>query len=354
MIAKIIRLNTLENGEIAPATKKILEIADHKRLVEAFCLASATFSEGPFRSLRTKIFLWWLSAYAKLLTANEIYGGRLVYGRTQPTRDIELHRIWPIGGPRAPRIADFILCVLFSAPALGLSIWVFWYLGVIPQILILLFVVFFVSLLVRTSLKPWVRTASLNVSAMLQPRPLARQTLVALIAGVACWTFFEPLLGLITFVSVWIVVGLTVGFGQTLANGSPIRAIGPETVLRRDHQISVVSGLAAWVLLAFLWSFKLGLPVAALVALLYCLAVGQVVASALWRRYLATILVAGFRICPSPRWLLRVALRRGLVRSRGLTYQFRHDDVRDYLAGYSWKQDHSSSAEGIAVIATGG
>lgn len=334
MIAKVIQLTAAAEPSLRVDDHPLLS-ADRHDLVKSFVILNATPKHGLLKQYRTRATLRKLGHYARFLKSNMDPGSQILYTHTLSSRDIVLHRLWPIAGRYAPRICDFTICILLTIPALALTIWITWDLPWVSKTLIILAILMYMVLLARTSLKPWVRVVSFNWSSKMELQPLLIQTVLATIGGVVTWYIFGPMQGILTFISAWLVVGFTVGMGQTLATGAPIRTIGPETILKRDLLVSRLSGISAVPLFWGLCIVKLDPLTSIVFAAVYGVVTGNTVASALWRRYISTILVAGHRIGVSPRLVLRRALKNGLMRSRGLSYQFRHDDVRDYLASRS-------------------
>jgi hypothetical protein len=310
--------------------ERVISIVLAGGLVEEFVLSTISDKVPRRRLLQQSLDLWWLAAYARYLVMNR-NGQRQLEGRILSSRDLELHRLWPIAGLIRPRIVDLLMCVLLSLPGFIWLVPFLWGRGVLAKVAVIIVSSAWVALLVRTSTKAWVSPATPDWSRIRQPRFLLAQVGAATVLGVVAGFVFSPLIGVVTFITAWLAIGLTVGFGQTLTTDSQVHIMGPTTTLRHERTIS---RLSAWVVFPLLatgfgaaWGL-VGVPIAAA----YCLIVGESVASALWRRYLAMIIARPARLPASPKDLFERSCRSGLMRRVGLAYQFRHDDIRDYFA----------------------
>lgn len=297
----------------------------------AYYVESTRRSSGKIVRLRRALDYWWLSRYARYLEANQL--------KDQPadidyllTRDLVLHRLWPVAGDRLPRIVDLGMCVILSIPGFYWLEVFLWHRGLLARTLLVIFGMSYVSLLVRTSTKRWVRPASPDWGRLTNPRFFLRQLGAAILIGVAAGLILNPVAGAVCFASAWLVIGLTVGFGQTIASDTQPTIVGPRGVLRRERHVSLYSAAAVFPLLAAgftsTWGFKIGV----LAALVYCVVVGGTVACALWRRYLAMIISSLFMLPPDPARFLERMHKLGHLRIAGVSYQFRHDSFRRYFA----------------------
>ncbi len=111
--------------------------------------------------MRRTLDYWWLSRYARYLVANQLEP-RTVAGVELPSRDLVLHRLWPIAGDRLPRMVDLALCVVLSIPGFYWLDLFLWHRGPLARVLLIVFALAWICLLVRTSTKPWVRPATTN------------------------------------------------------------------------------------------------------------------------------------------------------------------------------------------------
>lgn len=122
----------------------------------------------------------------------------------------------------------------------------------------------------------------------MRKRPfLVRQTALSSAVGIVAGVVFGPSIDTVVFVTAWLAIGLTVGFGQTLATDAQARVVGPLGVLARERRVSRLAAWTLFPLLAIGFSTSWGLLWGTLAAAAYCGTVGEIVACALWRRYLA-------------------------------------------------------------------
>jgi hypothetical protein len=161
-----------------------------------------------------------------------------------------------------------------------------------------------------------VRPAVFDRGRLAQPKTYLLQTGAAIIIGVVAAFVFSALAGFLCFVSAWFAIGLTVGFGQTLTTDSRAKVNGPYEILRHEHRISDASALAVFPVLALGFTHTFGIKLGLILAAVYCLIVGETVASALWRRYLAMILPRPIWLPPFPRVFFTFARKAGRLPGR--------------------------------------
>lgn len=303
---------------------------DDMLLMETFVNRVALDGSPALKRAIRSCELSWLSGYARYLKRNDAEH-RVVAGQPLSSRDLTLHRLWPIAGEVKPRLCDLIIAALCSVPGFYWLADFLWPRGFWARVCYVLALTVWTAMLCRTSTQAWVRPAMVDWSRLRRPAHLLRQTLAALAVGAVAAVIVDPFVGAICFVTSWLAIGLSVGFGQTLTTDEQAHVVGPYGVLRREH---FVSRLSAWVVFpAIAAGFGASWGIAGFAAaILYCLVVGETVGSALWRRYLAMYLSAPMSLPPAPNRLLSSMAKLGFVRAAGLSYQFRHDDVRDYFA----------------------
>jgi NACHT domain len=351
LLAEIVRHRVDQSGGIPAAElEKITDVATVDNLIAYYVESSQGNRKQAIFRIRRALDYWWLSKYAKFLKANAKYAKYLAEEGEQsrevderdppardderylPARDLVLHRLWLVAGGTAPRMVDLAMCLILSVPGFYWLTVFFWHRGLLPRVLLLVFGLIWSALLVRTSTKPWVRPATPNWSRLSNPKFSLPQLAAAFLVGTALWFVVNPAVGAIAFVTAWLVIGLTVGFGQTLATDVQPKVIGPFGVLRHERQVSRFSAAAAFPLLALGFSATWGTRLGIVAALAYCLIVGETVACALWRRYLAMIIASALTLPPDPGHCLKRMHDLGHLRIAGMSYQFRHDDVFRYFA----------------------
>lgn len=319
------------SGISAAELEQITDLANVDNLVAYYVESAKATNRGVSAKVRRALDYWWLSNYAKYLEANRLQL-RTVADRVLPTRDLVLHRLWPAAGDRAPRLVDLAMCVTLSLPGFYWAGIFLWSRGLLARASLVIFGLIWLSLLVRTSTKPWVRSASPNWGRLTNPKFFLPQLGAAILIGIAAWLIVSPVAAAVCFVTAWLGIGLTVGFGQTLATDTQPKVVGPRGVLRRERQVSRFSAAAVFPVLAAGFSATWGARLGVAAALAYCLVVGETVACALWRRYLAMIIASAFRLPPDPANCLKRMHALGHLRIAGMSYQFRHDDVLRYFA----------------------
>ena len=311
------RPNGISNADL----EQITDLATVDNLIAYYVESPRRKNTRRITDIWEPLDYWWLSNYAKYLDRQD-----------PPARDLVLHRLWPVAGSRAPRAVDLAMCVILSVPGFYWAATFLWHRGMLARVLLVTFGLIWAYLLARTSTKPWVRAATPNWSRLNDPRFFLPQLGAAILIGTAAWLIVNPVIGAVCFVTAWLAIGLTVGFGQTLATDLQPKVVGPLGVLRHERQVSRFSAAAVFPVLAVGFSATWGARFGIVAAFAYCLVVGETVACALWRRYLAMIIASALRFPPDPAHCLKRMHARGHLRIAGMSYQFRHDDVLRYFA----------------------
>lgn len=322
LLAEIFRdLLNQPKGISSTELEQIASLATVDNLIAYYVEYPRRNNRRPSADIRRALDYWWLSNYAKYLTRQD-----------PPSRDLVLHQLWPVAGWRVPRIVDLAMCVILSVPGFYWAAAFLWDRDLLARILLVTFGLIWTRLLVRTSTKPWVRAATPNWGRLNDPRFFLPQFGAAVLIGAASWLIVNPVIGAVCFATAWLAIGLTVGFGQTLATDVQPKVVGPLGVLRHERQVSRFSAMAVLPMLAAGFSATWGVRFGIVAAFAYCLVVGETVACALWRRYLAMIIASAFRLPPDPGRCLKRMHTLGLLRIAGMSYQFRHDDILRYFA----------------------
>lgn len=224
-----------------------------------------------------------------------------------------------------------MMCIILSVPGFYWAIVFLWNRSLLARTSLIVGGLIWLALLVRTSTKSWVRPATPNWTRLTDPKFFLRQLGAAILIGVTAWLVVGPMVAAVCFVTSWLAIGLTVGFGQTLATDLQAKVVGPLGVLRRERQVSRLSAAVVFPVLAVGFSTTWGVRFGVVAALVYCLVVGETAACALWRRYLAMIVASAFKLPPAPASFLERMHALGYLRIAGRSYQFRHDDVLRYF-----------------------
>lgn len=247
-----------------------------------------------------------------------------------------LHELWPLAGERMPRIVDLVISAVVSAPGL---VWLNWLLlrlpGSIPQIIAGAVDLGWCAAMIRTTLMAWVPPRRPGRRITVRSKKFLLQTGAGIVVALFCWLYFANVaVTAAGALATWIAIGLTVGFGQTLAPPVSLETVSPELPLRLERDISVRAAAAAALVvvpgfaLVPLWNAAVG----GAIGILYVVVVGFTVASAPYRRYVALVICRARGLGLRPARLLRRAHTAGLVRTAGYSYRFRHEELRDYFA----------------------
>jgi hypothetical protein len=334
LFVSVVRERATQNDKRNPAMSQadlrtIADSATTSSLLDHYVRLIETRG-GAMANWRRRVDHRRLSRYARYLEDNRL-AAREIDEKPLPERDLIPHRMWPVAGFRAPLMVDLLLCLVMSFPGFFWAYGFLWQRGWLVRVALLAFTAVWMGLLLRTSRKAWVAPATANFYKLARLRYLIPQLFAASLIGATAWVAFNPLTGLLCFLCSWFAIGLTVGFGQTLAVDTLPKAVGPFGALKRDHIVSLLSALAAVPVLALGFYQSWGWT-GVVLAVLYGALVGQTVASALWRRYLAMIIASAARLPAFPGRFLKRMRREGLMRVAATAYQFRHDDVRTFFA----------------------
>lgn len=138
-------------------------------------------------------------------------------------------------------------------------------------------------------------------------------------------------------------VGAALGFGALVAGGlslTPVQALvrselpltTPRSPLRSDFGMSLAAGLSAAPVIGLALSMNFGGSLGWATGVAYAALVGLTVAEAPWRGYLALLLCTRGKLPLRLGAFLDWAYEAGLLRVSGIAYQFRHDELRNWLA----------------------
>ncbi|MFE8965104.1 NACHT domain-containing protein [Streptomyces iakyrus] len=288
----------------------------------------------------------WLAALAHHLATTP--------ASTRTSTDIVLHQLWPMADPRRVRIADALLTVLlalFTFAALFMAL----LLAQLPGSDL------FVSLAVLMAL-PWlmaVRTASraavptprkAHLHQLRRPAHFRRLTgylMVGLTFGLTLGLVSGRASGLEDGFAAGLVAGLLAGLG-TLPKPltSDVAPTDPRSSVRDDLVVGLTTGLAASLVigLSFVLAFWLTIDLAAGLAvalgpglafgLSYGLAGGLYLLTGAGRRYVVFLCCSRGQLPHRLGGFLHWAYGAGLLRISGLAYQFRHQELQDWLAAH--------------------
>lgn len=269
----------------------------------------------------------WLSSLASHLSR---YGGNVVCGREQSRVDIVLYQLWPIAGRLAPRLGDTAFCAIASTPGLlwaasfSLSRDAFW------VAVFLAAACLYLGLLVRAGMDPWPEPQRIDVGA-LKSRKAIPQVAFGLSIGMLAGVVFGALAGVLLGLGAWFAVGLSSQSMRGLGSASLKSAKKPFTPLSDDRLCGIVAALGVSPAIGLAFSVNFGRPLGVVLGLIYGITVGSSISS-LWGRYLVTLVLAHGRLPWRTAEFMEWAYEAGLLRISGVAYQFRHQELANWLS----------------------
>jgi hypothetical protein len=279
-----------------------------------------------YRPDKAQAWLSWLAAYLSENTQT----GRIVGGRTLSGTDLVLHQLWPIAGERAARNVDTAIAAVMSAPGLA-WLGIFAFAHPMPwKVSYFLVVAGYYAALWRTSRAYWIEPHSLDPRQLLSMRGIG---LLLVAAGCGCFAalIFNPPAGAVIGFGAWIAGGLSLTPVQALVRRE-LPSTTPRSPLRGDLGMSVAAGLSVAPAAGLAFSLTVGKPAGWVIGIAYALVVGLTVAQAPWRRYLALLLTTRGKLPWRLGAFMDWSYKAGLLRISGIAYQFRHDELRGWLA----------------------
>jgi hypothetical protein len=285
----------------------------------------------------------WLGNLAGYLQINSATGRRV--GRKQLSgSDILLYELWPMGGTSRVRAIDGVMLIVsfvclssvfmatglsgFYKPALagliilGFSAFIWWY---------------------RT---PWPKVELVDFRHW--PRRIVLWMVLAAGIGIGWWFLrkLPPLAAPALPIVLIIVLPQVV---LPISGNLPRSTVRPRQVIRNIHVI----GLLTWLLFATVAGLLFGTTTDLIdsvggwfaLALISGLGgmIGAISTTPLWRRYVAFLLATRGRLPWRLGYFLDWAADAGLMRMTGVSYQFRHRELQEYLAD-EFLATHSSIA----------
>jgi hypothetical protein len=279
----------------------------------------------------------WLAEFAIYLRRNASTE-RAIGGRRLATTDVVLHELWPIAGSTAPRRVDAILGAAVSVPGF---VWLaaFAFSRALPwRVLFFVVLAGYAAALWRRSAEYWRAPQPMDYRQLVSWRGVAQLGL-GTGAGIIAALLFTPWAGAAVAFGAWVAGGLSLTPTQGLVTRVR-RDSGPLVPLRHDLRLSLVAGIAAAPAVGLAFSRYLG-PVAGwLCGSGYAVVAGLTVAEAPWRRYLALLLCTRGRLPWRLGQFLDWAYDAGLMRVSGIAYQFRHQELQNWLAGAQPGETH--------------
>jgi hypothetical protein len=265
--------------------------------------------------------------------------------------DIELDKWWRSVGPWAAPIIHIAL--LLPVAVLWLAI------GIIDHRLSSLFLGSSLLIMAFAAGLPPTSPHQTKVGLLITRRGLRRSGLWFLIglagglvaglvagfvAGSAAGLTVGIVVGLATGAVTGVATGLVFGIQYGLETNSP-EAIGPRDLLRKDYQYGLIVGLMAGLVVGLVLGISAGLVDGVAFGFLYGLAGGVsfgvsyslTIGAESWARYCIAVGIAAIRRSGPLRFgaALDWAYQAGLLRLAGVAFQFRHQQLQDWLMARS-------------------
>ena len=240
--------------------------------------------------------------------------------------DIQLDRWWQPAGRWATRLAHVTLAAVPALPWLVASAAS----GSLPYLFIAAATL--LEALVACCTRPPFRIRVQQMTTPVGLRRLAWMGVGGVVLGLT--------LGLTFGLASGLAFGLAFGLGGGLALGvidySP-QAIGPRDIIRADGEcgliITLETVLVTMLMVGFMFGFAYGLGIGLAVALTTMIALGIALWANAWARYHVTVMIIAARKLGPLQFgaFLDWAQQAGLLRVSGVTYQFRHRQLQDWL-----------------------
>ncbi|MFD0035673.1 NACHT domain-containing protein [Streptomyces sp. NPDC127172] len=252
---------------------------------------------------------------------------------TAPTTDLVLHQLWPLPGSRRVRTADVLITATLLALATAAALLMYSPSDFSSRPVVnVLFPAAIGLALVNEAASGTIRRPSMlqlhRLSTRAQRRQLLRSTAPVLTpglaSGLAVGLLAGQVLGLVAGLTAVLGFGLLIGLVSTLtytySDNDPVPPSDPRRPLRDDLVVGLLSMLVAGLVFGVITGLMLGLVM------------GLFLAPTAVRRHLAFLCVCRGWILP---WRLGAFLNwcydAGLLRISGIAYQFRHQELQDWL-----------------------
>ena len=311
-------------------------VRDH--LLALFIPATLAAHKGPYQNDHVHRWLAVLAGYLDSNTPGPDRPDRVIAGRTLSGTDMVLHELWPLAGSRAARAVTVGTLAVFTATGLAAFLLTRVRLGFTPSRVIGAIVLGIAAIaLLRYSWTAWpqIQVVDLRHLKTRQSRrdlmyTLARGPGSTIAAGTAFVVVYTDEVGfLLAFgITFAFAVGLAMGLAVMLSTGFRHYSVADtRQIIRTTYVAGIVAGLAIGLVAGLVMGQVTGLAMGL---------VAGIVAGLAGIRYIA------FLLCTrrwSDHWLpwrlggfLHWCYEAGLIRISGVSYQFRHQELQDYLA----------------------
>jgi hypothetical protein len=334
-------------------------VRDH--MLALFIPATLAAHEGRYTGDNAHRWLAVLASYLDSNTPGPDRPARVISGRTLSGTDLVLHELWPLAGSRAARAVTVGTLAVFAAAGLAAFLLTRVPIG-FTRSRVLGAVVLGIAAIALLSYSwtawPQIQVVDLRRLKTRQNRrdlmyTLARGPGSTIVAGTALVVGYTDELGIL------LALGITFAFGVGLAMGLAVvlstafrhySVADTRQIVRTTYVAGIVAGLAM--------GLVAGLAIGRVAGLAMGLVTGLVAG-------LAGIRYIAFLLCTrrwSDHWLpwrlgrfLHWCYEAGLIRIAGISYQFRHRELQDYLARNPGLLPYTSKpGRGVVVAAATG
>ena len=334
-------------------------VRDH--LLALFIPATLVAHKGPYQGDHVHRWLGVLASYLDSNTPGPDRPARVISGRTLLGTDLVLHELWPLAGSRAARTVTVGTLAVFAAAGLAAFLLTRVPIG-FTRSRVLGAVVLGIAAIALLSYSwtawPQIQVVDLRRLKTRQSRrdlmyTLARGPGSTIVAGTALVVGYTDELGIL------LALGITFAFGVGLAMGLAVvlstafrhySVADTRQIIRTTYVAGIVAGLAMGLVAGLAMGRAAGLAMGLVTGL---------VAGLAGIRYIA------FLLCTrhwSDHWLpwrlgrfLHWCYKAGLIRIAGISYQFRHRELQDYLARNPGLLPYTSKpGRGVVVAAATG
>jgi hypothetical protein len=297
----------------------------------------------------------WLAVLASYLDSNTPSPDRLprvISGRTLSGTDLVLHELWPLAGSRRARLVTVGALAVFTGAGLAAFLLTRAPIGFTRSRVLGAIILGIAAIaLLRYSWTAWPQIQVIDLR-LLKTRQSRRELMYTLshgpgstiVAGTALVAAYTDELGILLALGITFAfaVGLAMGLAVVISTGfRHYSVVDPRQIVRTTYVAGIIAGLTVGLVAGIAMGPAAGIAIG--------LAAGLVAG-------LAGIRYSAFLLCTrrwSDYWLpwrlghfLHWCYEAGLIRTAGISYQFRHQELQDYLA-----RNPGTSKPGRGVVA---
>jgi hypothetical protein len=326
------------------------EVAVRDHLLALFIPATLAAHKGRYAS---DYVHRWLSVLASYLDSNTTGPDpRVISGRTLSGTDLVLHELWPLAGPRRARLVNVGGLAVFAAAGVAAFLLTRAPIGFTRSRVLGATILGIAAIaLLRYSWTAWPQIQVIDLR-LLKTRKSRRDLIYTLgqgpgstiVAGTALVFAYTDELTILFALGITFAfaVGMAMGLAVVISTGfRHYSVVDPRQIIRTTYVAGIVAGLAMGLIAGFAMGPAVGIAIGL---------VAGIVAG------LAGIRYGAFLLCTrrwSDCWLpwrlghfMHWCYKAGLIRTAGISYQFRHQELQDYLA-----RNPGTSKPGLGVLA---